>query len=229
MPPKPWLVRDLAIERLYAVKDVPIVNEHERSFITKCYPEVGHYSKALAISARGSACYRNQPSTDEAIRRALETCGHAGVPCLVVAVDDKFVVPIPTTMKPIGLFHPLFDATLAANTRDDVALKIANASSGWNAVAVGDNGQPGMALRAANEQAAIDAALQDCRKRDQTCHVISIGPFLVGPNSPPLSSVSPGQAQVLPHLSLTPAVTLPSRCRSHRGRTVHYRPRRSAC
>ena len=195
LPPKPWLIRNPAIERPYTVKDVPIVNDHQRSFVTKCYPEVGHYSKALAISPRASACYRNQPSIDEAIRRALEACGHAGVPCLVVAVDDKFVVPIPTTMKPIGLFRPIFDVTLAANARDEVARKLANASIGWNAVAVGENGQPGMALRAGNEQAALDAALTDCSKHDQNCRVISIGPFLVAPNSSPQSSVGSSQDQ----------------------------------
>jgi uncharacterized caspase-like protein len=59
LPPKPWLVRDPTIERPFAVKDVPIVNENQRAGIAKCYPDVGLYSKALAISPRGSACYRN--------------------------------------------------------------------------------------------------------------------------------------------------------------------------
>jgi formylglycine-generating enzyme required for sulfatase activity/uncharacterized caspase-like protein len=204
LPPMPWVVHDPAIERPYVVSDVPIVNEHQRAFIAKCYPDVGHYSKALAISPRGTACYRNQKTVDEAIRRALETCGHAGVPCLVVAVDDKFVLPIPTTMKAIGLFRPIFDATLAANARDEVARKLANASNGWNAVAVGENGQPGMALRAVNEPEALDAALTDCGKHDQNCHIISVGPFLVAPKSSPQSSAGSGQTQGVPHPSLDP-------------------------
>jgi hypothetical protein len=195
LPPSPWLVRNPAVERPFAVKDVPILNENQRAFIAKCYPDVGLYSKALAISPRGSACYRDQKSTDEAIRRALETCGNAGVPCMIVAVDDKFVVPIPTIMKAVGLFYPSSDTTLAADARDELARKLAKASAGWSAVAVGANGRFGVALMVANEQAALDAALRDCSKHDQNCHVISIGPFLVEPKSSPQSSAGSGQTQ----------------------------------
>jgi formylglycine-generating enzyme required for sulfatase activity/uncharacterized caspase-like protein len=205
LPPKPWLVRDLAIELPFAVKDVPIVNENQRASIAKCYPDVGLYSKALAISPGRSICYRNQQSTDEAMRRALETCGNvAGVPCMIVAVDDKFVVPIPITMKAIGLFRPSSEPTLAADVRDEVARKLGDGPAGWSAVAVGANGRPGVALKAANEQAAIDAALRDCSKHDQNCHVISIGPFLVEPKNSPQSSVGSGLSQVIPHPSPDP-------------------------
>ena len=192
LPPKPWLVRDPTIERPFAVKDVPFVSEASRAAIARCYPDAGLYSKALAISPRGNACYRNQQSTDEAIRRALETCGSNGLPCLIIAVDDKFVVPIPTTMKAIGIFRPSTDTTLAADARDDVARRLANASGGWNAVAVGANGRPGIAVKAGGEQAAIDAALTDCRKHDQDCHVISIGPFLVEPKNSSQPSAGSG-------------------------------------
>jgi uncharacterized caspase-like protein len=192
LPPKPWLVRDPPIERPFAVKDVPFVSEASRAPIARCYPDAGLYSKALAISPRGNACYRNQQSTDEAIRRALETCGSNGLPCLIIAVDDKFVVPIPTTMKAIGIFRPSTDTTLAADARDDVARRLANASGGWNAVAVGANGRPGIAVKAGGEQAAIDAALTDCRKHDQDCHVISIGPFLVEPKNSSQPSAGSG-------------------------------------
>ena len=76
----------------------------------------GRKPKALAIaSAGGYSFYLNQESIDEAVRRALEFCGgNAGVPCMIVAIDDEFVVPIPTTMKPVGLFRP---ATSVASRR----------------------------------------------------------------------------------------------------------------
>ncbi len=51
-----------------------------------------------------------------------------------------------------------------------------------NAVAVGVAGRPGLALKAANEQDAVNEALGSCVKRDSDCHVIAIGPFAVGPN-----------------------------------------------
>jgi adenylate cyclase len=60
--------------------------------------------------------------------------------------------------------------------------KMADASTGWNAVAVGSAGRPGLGLSATSEQNAINEALGNCVKRDSDCHVIAIGPFTVGPN-----------------------------------------------
>jgi hypothetical protein len=57
--------------------------------------------------------------------------------------------------------------------------RLADASSGWNAVAVGTSGRPGLALKARSEQEAVNDALGNC---DSDCHVIAIGPFAVGPN-----------------------------------------------
>jgi hypothetical protein len=117
------------------------------------------------------------------VRRTLETCGSlAGVPCLVVAVDEVFVVPVPTIMKPTGLFKAADNSSIAADARTDVAHQLAEASSGWNAVAVGSSGRPGLALKASNEQDAVNGALSDCTRRDSNCRVIAIGPFEVGPN-----------------------------------------------
>ena len=118
------------------------------------------------------------------MRRALEACGSfAGTPCMIVAVDDSFVVPIPATMKVVGFFRADNNAMLAPEVRDDVARRIGNATSGWNAVAVGSGGRPGLMLKAANERDAIDGALADCSKQDYNCRVIAIGPFLVEPKS----------------------------------------------
>jgi hypothetical protein len=71
---------------------------------------------------------------------------------------------------------------ISADARDDVARRISEAQGGWNAVAVGAAGRPGLALKAASEQSAINEALADCVKRDSNCQVIGIGPFSVGPN-----------------------------------------------
>jgi hypothetical protein len=66
--------------------------------------------------------------------------------------------------------------------RDEVFRKLDEASSGWNAVAVGAAGGPGLSLKAATEQAAVNEALANCVKSDSDCHVVAIGPFSVGPN-----------------------------------------------
>jgi class 3 adenylate cyclase len=183
LPPEPWVIRNASIERPFTAKDIPLVNENRRALVTKYYADPGKYSKALAVSVRGSAAYfRNQSSPEEAVRRALEACGSfAGVPCMIVAIDDSFVVPIPATMKVVGFFHADDNTMLAPELRDNVARRIGSVTTGWNAVAVGSGGRPGVMLRAANEHDAIDGALADCSKRDYNCRVIAIGPFLVEP------------------------------------------------
>jgi hypothetical protein len=124
----------------------------------------------------------NQESADDAVRRVLELCGNnAGVSCLVVAVNDDFVVPTPTTMKAVGFFQPASAPAIAPELRDDVARRLAN-GSGWTAVAIGAGGQAGVMLGAANERDAIAGAMADCAKHGSACHVIGIGPFAVGPN-----------------------------------------------
>jgi hypothetical protein len=104
------------------------------------------------------------------------------VPCMIVAADDVFVVPVPSSMKATGFFRAANNASIAANARDDVVRKLADAPTGWNAVAVGTAGRPGLGLKAASEQSAINDALGDCAKRDSDCHVIAIGPFAVAAN-----------------------------------------------
>jgi hypothetical protein len=123
------------------------------------------------------------PSPDESMRRALESCGAiAGAACMIVAVDDNFVVPIPSLFKVTGFFHAASNASIAADARDDVVRRLAD-GMGWNAVAVGTTGRPGLGLKAADEQTAVNTALAECTKRDSDCHVIAIGPFTVGPNN----------------------------------------------
>jgi hypothetical protein len=84
-------------------------------------------------------------------------------------------------LKVIGFFRAASDPAIASDARDDVARKLAAATGGWNAVAVGASGRPGLALKANNEQDAVNDALGNCVKQDRDCHVIAIGPFLVGP------------------------------------------------
>ena len=127
----------------------------------------------------------NTANTDDAVRRTLEWCGYiTGAPCLVVAVDDVFVVPIPATMKATDIFRAGSNTAIAPELRADVARRLANATSGWNVVAVGSNGRAGLGLRASKEQDGITSALADCNRQDRNCRVIAIGPFSVEPLPP---------------------------------------------
>jgi adenylate cyclase len=183
MPPQPWIRRDAATEHPFASKDMPLMRDQAKSRFESIYVP-GRKTKAVAISSGGNYFFLTGiDGADEAVRRALESCGAiAGVACMIVALDDNFVVPVPTTLKVIGFFKVAGNGVISPEVRDDVARQLTDAASGWNAVAVGAAGRAGLGLKAATEQAAVNGALADCVKRDSDCHVIAIGPFSVGPN-----------------------------------------------
>jgi len=183
VPPLPWIRHDPAIERPFVAKDVPLVREVSKTRLENIYVPA-RKTKVAAIGPGGASFFLIAIDTvEEAVRRGLESCGAiAGVPCLIVALNDEFVVPIPTTLKSIGFFKASDSPVISPSERGEVARKLAEASSGWNAVAVGTAGRPGLGMKAANEQAAVNEALANCVKRDSDCHVIAIGPFAVGPN-----------------------------------------------
>jgi adenylate cyclase len=183
MPPLPWIRRDPSTERPFVAKDVPIVRDPGKARLESAYPPA-RKSKSVAIGPGGAFFFNvGSETVEESTRRILETCGAVvGAPCMIVAADDDFVVPVPTTFKAIGFFRADRHPSIAADARDDLARKLADASSGWSAVAVGAAGRPGLALKARNEQDAVNESLGNCVKHDSDCHVIAIGPFAVGPN-----------------------------------------------
>jgi hypothetical protein len=180
MPPRPWFRSDPSTERPVNSKDVPFVNAGDRSWIEKNYLSA-RKSKALALSPRGGFHYTfGAVSQDESARRTLEICGHkAGIACMIIAIDDVFVVPIPAMMNAVGFFQIAGNTLIAPGSRDNVARRLATGSRGWSAVATGANGLAGVILDAGSEQSAIEGSLADCSGRDHGCHVIAIGPFSV--------------------------------------------------
>ena len=183
VPPLPWIRRDPSTEKPFTSRDMPFARGPGKERLESNYVP-GKKSKAIVVGPGGNfTFYTDGATVAETVRRTLETCGSlAGGPCMVVAVDDVFVVPVPTIMKPTGFFKAADNSSIAAGAREDVAHQLAEASSGWSAVAVGSSGRPGLALKASSEQDAVNGALSDCTKRDSNCHVIAIGPFEVGPN-----------------------------------------------
>jgi hypothetical protein len=182
MPPSPWLIRNPSIERPFASKDIPLASDSQRASIERAYAPAAK-PKAFALAPDGDGFYyRNVASAEEAIRKALEACGHrAGVACMIVAVDDLFVVPIPLKMKATGFFFAGSNVAIAPELRDSLTRRLGNATNAWNAIAVGANGRPGLVLNAADEDAAIEGALTDCGRQDRNCRVIALGPFSVEP------------------------------------------------
>jgi hypothetical protein len=197
LPPQPWVIRDTGIERPLAAKDIPLIRDLDREFFDQTYAGMPK-PKAIAIARGQYIIYSRQASTDEAIRRSLERCGFvAGTTCMIVAVDDTFVVPIPTTMKPIGLFRPTSTLAIAPESREDLERRLGVATGGWRAVAVGPSGRPGLSLRARSEQEAVNGALADCARQDHSCRIVAIGPFVVEP-LPTVSAAAPTQQPPAP-------------------------------
>ena len=181
MPPQPWFRHDAITERAFVPKDFPLVRDQARSRLETIYVPAAK-SRAVALGPGGQYFMAlGATSVDDAARRSLESCGAiAGSACMTVAVDDVFVVPIPTLLRVNGFFHAATNPSIVADARDEVVRKLGDAM-GWNAVAVGTAGRPGLGLKAADEQTAINSALADCAKHDSDCHVIAIAPFTVGP------------------------------------------------
>lgn len=181
MPPAPYFRHDPMTERAFASKDFPIVREQQKVRLENMFVPAAK-SRSVALGPGGQYfMVLGASSADDAARRSLESCGAvAGVACMIVAVDDNFVVPIPTLLRITGFFHAASNASIVAAARDEVVRRLGDAM-GWNAVAVGTAGRPGLGLKAADEQTAVNSALADCAKRDSDCHVIAIGPFTVGP------------------------------------------------
>jgi hypothetical protein len=183
MPPQPWTVRNATVEKPFSARDIPLVSEAVRANLERNYAPA-HAPKALALSPRGNiAFFINQSSSAEATRRALELCGlNGGVPCAVVATDDVLAVAVPATMKVTGFFRPANASTIAADQREGVARRLADAGDGWSAVAVGAAGHADVSVKAGKEEEATAAALVDCAGHDKNCRVIAIGMFAVEPN-----------------------------------------------
>lgn len=183
MPPQPWIRHDPMTERPFASKDFPIVREQQKVRLENMFAPAAK-SRTVALGPGGQYfMVLGASSAEESARRSLESCGAvAGVACMIVAVDDNFVVPIPTLLRITGFFHAASNASIVADARDEVVRRLGDAM-GWNAVAVGTAGRPGLGLKAADEQTAVNSALADCAKHDSDCHIIAIGPFTVGPTN----------------------------------------------
>jgi adenylate cyclase len=186
MPPEPWLVRNPAVERPFVASQLPLGGTADPALSQKVssgYTRASR-SKAFVVAPDGYWYYRsNLSSPDEATRLTLERCGaKSSSPCMVLAVDDTFVVPIPTLAKAVGLYRPEALFGVKPEVRDEVARRLAAAPNRWNAVAVGAGGSVGVAIDAGSEQSALEGALADCTARGgRDCRITVLGPFLVEP------------------------------------------------
>jgi hypothetical protein len=184
MPSPPWIKHDQTTERPFSSKEMPLTRDPGKARIENIYVPA-RKTKMLAVGPGVGQYYMvvGVDTVEEATRRTLESCGAiAGVPCMIVALNDTFIVPVPATMKVTGFFKAADTPLIAPEARDEAARRLADAASGWSAVAVGAARRPGLGLKQASEEAAVNAALSECAKRDSDCRIVAIGPFTVGLN-----------------------------------------------
>ena len=184
MPPQPWVRHDTMIERPFVSKDFPMLRD-QAEVARRERVRPGQQNRVRSRSDRvdndlhgngGIVGRRDDTAFAGVLRRDRRHCLHdrGGRRC--------FVVPIPTLLRINGFFHAASNSSIVADARDDVVRKLGD-GMGWNAVAVGTAGRPGLGLKAADEHTAVNAALADCVRHDSDCHVIAIGPFTVGPTN----------------------------------------------
>jgi adenylate cyclase len=180
MPPTPWIARVAAVERPFNAELVPL--SRRKDLLATQYGNAKS-PKVLVISPRGGWWYTIGPS-DEAVRRTLERCGFkTSSACLVVAIDNTFVVPLPTVATVTGIYRAEALPGVLPHAREEVARRLAGVPNAWNAVAAGERGDVGIAANARDEQSAVNSAQAECAKRDRNCRIIVLGPFLVQMNN----------------------------------------------
>ena len=144
----------------------------------------GRRVKSIAVGpGRTNFFFSDWKTPEEIARRTLGSCGaFAGAACKIVAVDDVFVVPVPTTLKVIGFFHrteiPRLQRIHETTSRTSSRRRRAD---GTRSLSV-PRAVRACALKATNEQNGVNEALGNCVRHDSECHVIAIGPFSVEPN-----------------------------------------------
>ena len=151
VPPLPWIRRDPSIEKPFAAKDMPLIARSRQGQAREQLRAGQERARRSRVGPGGQFIFYTDGETtgEDRCAERLRACGAlAGVPCMIVAIDDAFVVPVPTTMKVDRLLsrQPAIPRS-RPDARDDVARKLAEASSGWNAVAVGASGRPGWRSR----------------------------------------------------------------------------------
>ena len=157
---------------------IPLLQDTARTAIAEHYMKADR-NRALAIGRNRTEIWVSGDSTAEAIRRALQTCGHVtGRPCFIYALGDQVMVRVPQEFRIVEVFTPQDLSGLEPGQQEAVERYLV--ADDWRAIAAGRNGRLGIATARASEDAAVDAALRACASAGGTdCAVTTIGPYLV--------------------------------------------------
>src|SRR5580698_4132747 len=143
MPHMPWV--NASVQRPFVAAELPMASQETREAAERRYGR-GPRSKALVISPNGRLFLTSAESgPEEAMRRSLERCGYVSKSaCLVVALDDTFVVAVPTLARAVGFYRQDALFALRVELRNEVARRLATSNQGWQALALGATGFAGI-------------------------------------------------------------------------------------
>lgn len=160
---------------------VPLVIDSTRKQLADDYASITR-NKAFVIGRNRHDWWSPGDSDPEAMRRALQSCGHlTGRPCFVYAIGDQVVVQTPQKFRIVDVFTPQDLAGLDPAQQEAVERYLV--ADDWRAIAVARNGRIGVAVGSASEDAAVETALRECaRAGGSECAVSAVGPFLVTRN-----------------------------------------------
>jgi adenylate cyclase len=182
MPPQPYVAAARPTPPMpLDPATVPLIGEATRKALAEDYAKSTR-SKALAIGRNRLDWWTSSDNEPDAIRRALQSCGHtSGRPCFVYAVGDQVIVQTPQKFRIVDVFTPQ-DLTGLEPAQQE-AIERYLVADDWRAIAVARNGRIGIAIGRSGEDAAVDTALRECTRVGGTdCAVSAVGPFLVTRN-----------------------------------------------
>ncbi len=160
---------------------VPLIIDSTRKLLADDYAKITR-SKVFALGRNRQDWWSPADSDPEAMRRALQSCGHiTGRPCFVYAIGDQVIVQTPQKFRVVEVFTPQ-DLT-GLDPAQQEAVERYLVADDWRAIAVARNGRIGVAVGRASEDAAVETALRECaRAGGSECAVSAVGPFLVTRN-----------------------------------------------
>lgn len=182
MPPQPYVAAVRPAPPIALVPaTVPLLGEYTRKVLVDAYPKATG-GRAVVLGRNKTDWWSSSDTEPDAMRRALQVCGHlTGRPCFVYAVNDQVVVQTPQSFRIVDVFTPQDLAGLEPAQQQAIERYLV--ADDWRAIAVARNGRIGVAVGRASEDSAVETALRECARAGGTeCAVSAVGPYLVTRN-----------------------------------------------
>ena len=161
------------------VEKLPTVNLDILHVPVSVYTNSKNAKKTMAMGANGSLSWTVKTETiEDSVRHTLEVCSFwTNSQCLLIAVGNQLTQPLPVSHPVKGIFLFSTDTVIPSTQRD--RLEKIYLGKGWRAIAAGQHGTWEAVSNKTSEDDAANSAIELCAKTQDTCHLFSIGNFLI--------------------------------------------------